>query len=191
MKPATSPFPVSTKDAGEVERFTSRVFYELFPGTPIECMGPAFHEVARLFAGQHPAYLANDLKYHDFEHTLQATVCLVELLAGRHRAGADPVVQPRQFEFAVISALLHDSGYHKLRTDTEGTGAKYTFFHVLRSCAFAASYLPTIGASAAEIEQALGAINCTGPASKIGFQFDRILDLPSNGGKNKLFLPKS
>lgn len=168
MTPAIPPFSVSTKDSAEVERFTCEVFRQLFPGAPIECMPAAFREVTRLFVGENPAYLANDLHYHDFEHTLQATACLVDLLAGRHRAGVEPLVQPREFEFAVISALLHDSGYHKLRSDPEGTGAKYTFFHVLRSCAFAASYLPTIGANASEIEQALGAINCTGPASKIG-----------------------
>jgi hypothetical protein len=38
---------------------------------------------------------------------------------------------------------------------------------VLRSCAFAASYLPSIGASDYEVEGVLGAINCTGPTKEI------------------------
>jgi hypothetical protein len=72
------------------------------------------------------------------------------------------------FELAVASVLLHDVGYLKLRSDNRGTGAKYTFCHVLRSCAFAASYLPSVGASDIEVEAVLGAINCTGPTKKIG-----------------------
>ena len=63
--------------------------------------------------------------------------------------------------------LLHDAGYLRLRSDNVGTGAKYTFCHVLRSCAFAASYLPTLGADDYEVEAVLGAINCTGPTKEI------------------------
>lgn len=39
--------------------------------------------------------------------------------------------------------------------------------HVLRSCSFAATYLPTLGVSLNEIGGVLGAIRCTGPTSKI------------------------
>ena len=161
------PFPVDTKDPVAVERFASQTFRELFPGQALTGLPKAFRDITHQFSGENPAFLPNDLRYHDFEHTLQATVCLVELLAARHHAGAEPAVPPREFEFAVISALLHDAGYSKLCNDTEGTGAKYTFFHVLRGCAFAASYLPTLGASITEVEQVLGAINCTGPSGQI------------------------
>ncbi|HEY1764912.1 MAG TPA: hypothetical protein VGF85_08295, partial [Opitutaceae bacterium] len=68
---------------------------------------------------------------------------------------------------AIAGVLLHDAGYLKLKTDTKGTGAKYTFCHILRSCAFAAGYLPEIGATDVEIESVLSAINCTGPNSEI------------------------
>ena len=164
----TTPFPVNTSNPVEVEKFTRGVLTRLYPGASFGCMETAFRDVTRLFAGDHPAYGPNDLRYHNLEHTLQATVCLVEILAGRHATGVEPYVESRAFELAVVSALLHDSGYQKLLFDTEGTGAKYTFFHVLRSCAFAASYLPTIGVNSVEVEQVLGAINCTGPAGKIG-----------------------
>ena len=67
----------------------------------------------------------------------------------------------------MAAVLLHDTGYLKLRSDREGTGAKYTLVHVIRSCAFAASYLPTVGFNASEVETVVGAIRCTGPRSKI------------------------
>ena len=50
----------------------------------------------------------------------------------------EPKLNPRLFELAVAAVLLHDSGYLKLRSDNVGTGAKYTYCHVLRSCSFAA-----------------------------------------------------
>jgi hypothetical protein len=82
-------------------------------------------------------------------------------------AGVEPRMDARQFELAMSAVLLHDSGYLKLRSDNVGTGAKYTFCHVLRGCAFTASYLPTLGASDIEVEAVLGAINCTGPTKEI------------------------
>lgn len=121
-----------------------------------------FADVDTLFAGRHPGYQAIDVRYHDLEHTLQATLCLVRLLDGRHATGAAPILQSRQFECALAAALLHDSGYLKSRDDRDGTGAKYTSVHVQRSCAFAAGYLPTVGFDDGEVADALAAIRCTG-----------------------------
>lgn len=140
----------------------------MYPGANMQWITTILRDVEELFSGRHPDYLANDVRYHDFEHTLQATVCITVLLEGRHAAGVEPRMNPRLFELAVAGVLLHDVGYLKHRADTEGTGAKYTYCHVLRSCAFAASYLPRLGATDLEIEAVLGAINCTGPTKKIG-----------------------
>jgi hypothetical protein len=126
-----------------------------------------FRDFDDLFAGRVPAYAAIDLHYHNLRHTLMATVCMTVLLEGRHMDGVDGHLVPRDFELAIAGVLLHDSGYIKLKTDTAGTGAKYTFCHILRSCAFAASYLPVIGATDVEVENVLSAIDCTGPNSEI------------------------
>lgn len=172
------PPQLETSDPSAVCGFVKGVFGELFPGADPTLIARIFSDVGGFFSGRHPDYAALDLRYHDFEHTLQATVCLVELLAGRHRAGEEPGTNVRKFELAVASVLLHDSGYLKLRNDTGGTGAKYTFCHVLRSCAFAASYLPTLGANPDEIEAVIGAINCTGPSNEIGrLRFREPVDL--------------
>jgi hypothetical protein len=161
------PFIVDTKDPAAVAGFVRRSYSELFPGASRAWISRVFEDIETFFTGRHPAYGPIDLRYHDLEHTLQATVCLVELLAGRHHTGSEPRASARQFELTIVAVLLHDTGYLKLRSDTSGTGAKYTFCHVLRSCAFAASYLPALGATPAEIESVIGAINCTGPSSEI------------------------
>lgn len=165
--------PVETKNPAAVAAFVAQKFAAIYPGADPRWLATILRDVESLFTGRHPDYQANDVRYHDFEHTLQATVCLTLLLEGRHLAQAEPRVGARMFELAVASTLLHDIGYLKLRSDTQGTGAKYTFCHVLRSCAFAASYLPTLGASELEIEAVLGAITCTGPTKKIGLLYFR------------------
>lgn len=158
---------VNTKDPAAVADFARARFAAMFPRVRHNGVNRLFRDVTALFTGGHPDYQANDLGYHDFEHTLQACVCLIHLLEGRHAAGVEPRLTARQLELALASILLHDTGYQRLRSDTVGTGAKYTFIHVLRSCAYAASYLPEIGATEYEIEGVLGAIRCTGPTSEI------------------------
>ncbi|MEO6873493.1 MAG: HD domain-containing protein [Opitutaceae bacterium] len=169
--------PVDTKNPAAVTAFVSETFHRLFPRSAPSLLGPIFQGVERLFTGRHPDYQAIDLRYHDFEHTLQATVCLTLLLEGAQQSGEIEQLTPRQFELAIAAALLHDAGYLKARSDASGTGAKYTLTHVLRSCAFAASYLPTLGVNEREIAAVLGAINCTGPNNEIGrLQFDNPAD---------------
>jgi hypothetical protein len=161
-------FPsVDTKDATKVAAFARGKFSAMYPGAGLHWLERVFADMDDLFSGRNRDYAAVDIRYHDFEHTLQATLCLVLLLAGRHKAGVEPKLNARQFELALSAVLLHDAGYIKLRSDTVGTGAKYTFCHVLRSCAFAASYLPTLGATDYEVEAVLGAINCTGPTKQV------------------------
>jgi hypothetical protein len=163
-----APFPpVDTKAASAVAEFVVQKFRRMYPAADQAWLGAVFRDIADLFEGRHPDYAPIDLRYHDFEHTLQATACMALLLEGRHDAGVVPKLSAREFELALAAALLHDTGYLKLRSDRNGTGAKYTFCHVLRSCAFAASYLPTRGANDLEIDIVLGAISCTGPTREI------------------------
>lgn len=158
---------IDTKDPEAVAALVQGKFKALYPKAKGDNLKRLFEDTTNLFTGKHPDFLPNTLKYHDYEHTLQTTVCLTHLLEGRHFAAAKPRITSRQFELAIASALLHDSGYHKTRSDTEGTGAKYTFIHVTRSCAYTASYLPGLGFNEKELEGVLRAIRCTGPISEV------------------------
>jgi len=139
----------------------------MHPSASDAWLARVFADVDALFAGRNPDYAPIDLRYHNLRHTLMVTVCMADLLEGHHSAGDDEPLKARDFELAIASVLLHDAGYMKLKSDTRGTGAKYTYCHILRSCAFAASYLPEVGATEAEIENVVSAINCTGPHSEI------------------------
>jgi hypothetical protein len=120
-----------------------------------------------MFEGRYPGYRGIDMHYHDFEHTLQATTCLLQIIRGRGQAGDAPVLSRRDQELALLAVLLHDTGYLKRTEDPQGTGAKYTLVHVRRSCDFARAYLPGLGLDAGEIEDITTAISCTGPANRI------------------------
>lgn len=122
------------------------------------------------FTGQWENYLPIDMHYHDLGHSLQATVCIADLVGGLVRSGDEEGFGQRHAELAVISATLHDSGFLKQRGDIQGTGAKYTLTHERRSCEFARAYLPRVGLTAGEIEDVCAAISCTGPRNRISAQ---------------------
>lgn len=140
----------------------------LAPGAPIPLIDAVVPLVSDLFEGRHPDYQAIDLKYHSYQHTLLATWCFVDLAVGHRSHRIAPQFTLREFELGFTAIMFHDCGYLKLRSDTEGTGAKYTLSHILRSCSMAASVLPALDCDLDEITGVLGAIRCTGPTSKIG-----------------------
>ena len=123
--------------------------------------------IADLFAGRHPDYQAMDTAYHDITHTMQATLCLVELLHHRHFADATPTVGPDDFKRAVIAILFHDIGYLKMVGDNQGSGAKYTHVHEKRSCTLARKYLAQRGWSDDDIVFVENLISATGPLADL------------------------
>jgi hypothetical protein len=158
---------VDTKSVFAVADAARATLLRHHPAADTRVIDRLFTDIQDIFCGRYLDYLPLDTRYHDFEHTLQAALCLVRLLDGRYRAGATPPMSPREYELAIASVLLHDTGYLKLRSDFAGTGAKYTLVHVIRSCAFAASYLPTAGFALPEIEAVVIAVRCTGPRSRV------------------------
>ena len=162
------PPPIDFESSPAVAEFVRARFAVLHPGASDRLLGRLFQDVEIMFSGRHPAYERNTLRYHNLEHTLRASACMAELFEGHGSADDGLHLDARDFELAIAAVLLHDAGYLKLKSDTAGTGAKYTFCHILRSCAFAASYLPEIGINDSEIDVVLTAINCTGPNSEIG-----------------------
>jgi hypothetical protein len=141
------------------------IYRQLFPGASTGFITKVFADIESMFTGKYLDYASIDLAYHDLKHTLQVAVAYADILRARQLAGEKPAATSRHFELGLIAALLHDSGYLKVRADHAGTGAKYTFCHVLRSCALAASYLPSIGLKPAEIDTVLAAVRATGPAA--------------------------
>lgn len=161
------PHVIDTEQPEQVAQAVKAVFGKVWGNGSFPLLERVFADVTGIFEGRYPGYQAIDMEYHDHEHTLQATVCQVHLLEGRALTDDMPVLEVRDWELAVIAALLHDTGFLKETGDDKGTGAKYTFVHERRSCDFARAYLPQLGLTAEEIEDVCSAIICTGPRSKI------------------------
>jgi hypothetical protein len=159
--------PVSTKDPTAVEVEVQGAYLALFPeGDPL-FVPRIFGWAIECFTGNYRDYQAVDTHYHDFEHTLQGTLCLARLLRGRERAGAAPRLTQRMFELGMLAILFHDSGYLKKHDDTEGTGAKYTVIHVDRSADFAAALLLEKGFRPEEARGVANMIRCTGVNARV------------------------
>jgi hypothetical protein len=154
--------PVATNDPTAVQVEVQAACLSMFPNADPLFVPRVFGWAIECFTGNYRDYQAVDARYHDFEHTLQGTLCLARLLRGRHSAGAGPRLTERMFQLSLAAILLHDTGYLKKRDDPEGTGAKYTVIHVHRSAEFAAQLLKEKGFSPADVQAVQNMISCTG-----------------------------
>jgi hypothetical protein len=153
---------VDTRDPFAVEDVVRSTYAALFPDGDGTFVPRAFGWLKQYFFGAYRNYGPIDVGYHDFEHTLQGTLCLARLLRGRCRAGAKPALTVRAFELGMLGILFHDSGYLKVHDDVEGTGAKYTSVHVRRSGMFAKEFLGEKGYADTDILAVQNMISCTG-----------------------------
>ena len=153
---------VITKNPSAVEAEAQSVYVSMFPNGDRSFVARVFGWASQCFSGKYQDYQAVDARYHDFEHTLQGTLCMMRLLRGRHLSAVEPKLTQRMFELGLLAILLHDTGYLKKRDDTQGTGAKYTVIHVRRSAEFAAQLLTEKGFLANEIQTIQNMIQCTG-----------------------------
>jgi hypothetical protein len=161
-------FPrVLTTDTKAVETEVRATYAEMFPGGDSDYVRNVFRLALDCFGGRYRDYQAIDASYHDVEHTMQGTLCMARLLLGRHRAGVEPRLTERMYQLGILAILFHDSGYLKKRDDTEGTGAKYTLTHVVRSADFAAEILRERGGSPEETRMVRDMILCTGVNSNL------------------------
>jgi hypothetical protein len=153
---------VVTKDPVGVEAEVHAAYLAMFADGDELFVPRVFGWILECFTGSYGDYQAVDARYHDLEHTLQGTLCMVRLLHSRHVAGAQPALNQRMFHLGLLAILLHDTGYLKKSDDTEGTGAKYTITHVARSAEFAAQLLADKGFGPSDIKAVQNMICCTG-----------------------------
>lgn len=153
---------VVTRDPTAVEAEVQAAYLGIFPKGDALFVPRVFGWAIECFTGGYKDYQAVDARYHDFEHTLQGTLCMARLLYARHRANGRPQLTERMFHLGLLAILLHDTGYLKKRGDNEGTGAKYTVTHVDRSAAFATELLTEKKFSPEDTKAVQNMIHCTG-----------------------------
>lgn len=93
-----------------------------------------YEKIIMLFEGQFPGYKACNTEYHNFFHTLDAFLACARLVDGYNIAVK--ILPCNLVKNLLIAALFHDVGYIQENIDENGTGAKYTQDHVLRSVTF-------------------------------------------------------
>jgi hypothetical protein len=152
---------------GEVRQLIRKRYRHLYGMADDQYIDEYMDAIEGLFAGDYPEYQPIDTGYHDITHTLQATLCLVELLHRRHFTNATPDLAVDDFRRAVIATLFHDLGYLKAVGDNEGTGAKYTHVHEQRSCRLARKFLAERGWPEDDLVFVENLISATGPLADL------------------------
>lgn len=170
---------VATKDPTAVESHVQSAYLAMFPGGDRLFVSRVFDLATECFSGNYSDYQAVDARYHDFEHTLQGTLCMTRLLHAWQSANSQCPLTERLFQLGILGILLHDTGYLKKRDDMEGTGAKYTTTHVNRSAEFAGRLLSERGFSNVDVAAVQSMIRCTGVNTKLS-------DIPFPGEREKL-----
>jgi hypothetical protein len=129
------------------------------PDFDVKSVRSAFLMVLRVFNGNHPLYRACTTHYHDLRHTTDAFLATARLCHGAILCGED--FHERRIVVGLVAALFHDTGYIQDKDDTEGTGAKYTLYHVHRSKEFMKRHGAELGLTAEEIADGGSMILCT------------------------------
>ena len=158
---------IDSNDDQSVAGLIENLHQEIFAAEDSSFVRQHTQHLAGMFRGEHPNFQKMDTRYHDLEHTLQATLCWVRLMVNRQKVGVAPQMTPNDFQVGFVAILFHDVGYLKEIGDSEGTGAKFTFVHEVRSCEIVEVYLESIKWSKKDIVQVRHLISCTGPRSII------------------------
>ena len=138
---------VDTTDPQSVNAEIDRIYLDLYPDASTRKLDQAFSDLARLYRGEYPGYHPCDTAYHDAQHVLDVTLAMARLINGyeRGRIGTQPLGDAL-FRLGVITALFHDCGYVRSRTDdAHKNGAELTLTHVSRGSHFLRDYLASIG----------------------------------------------
>ena len=137
---------------------------EMFPQFDFDSLDDCFKDTVRLFKGNYPGFQTCDTEYHDLKHTTDTLLAITRLIHGATLRGLH--FSKRGVFLALISAMLHDSGYI-LALDEPGPGAKYTLTHVERSIDFLKRYFFENGYSNKDANLCDAILKCTGLDVKI------------------------
>jgi hypothetical protein len=126
-----------------------------------------FKKTKEVFDGKFPGYKACNTNYHDFTHTTDAFLASARLLDGWNIKNKNKIIEEQTAVNLLLAALFHDIGYIQERIDTEGTGAKYTYNHVIRSINFLSKHYPAFEITVNQVEPISNIIKCTGLTLKM------------------------
>lgn len=135
------------------EQILDEVLYILsssYPNSSHERLKKTYSDTVGLFNGRYQGYRNCSTAYHNLGHTTDVFLAMARMIHGCKITGEGFLWETA--EAALISALMHDTGYIQEEDDDIGTGGKFTIVHVDRSIKFAAAYLATLGVGKRDIE---------------------------------------
>lgn len=167
MNPVYSLSDVNTACPSAVADAITQILSELYPHSGAGHVSTLIQETRRLFQGEIPPYQANDLAYHDLEHTLQVSLCWVRMLYNFNLHDDRGPATWEDVLIGIAGTLLHDTGYLKKHDDANGTGAKYTFIHESRGCRIAEDFLGKLKWDPQSVASVQRLIAATGPRAVV------------------------
>ncbi len=151
---------VNMNDPDSVLKEVKTTVSFIFPNFDFETIDLVFSDFLNLFAGNYPGYRGCNTRYHDLKHTTDTFLALARLIHGATAKGID--FSERGVSLALISALMHDTGYIQNIDDATGTGAKYTLNHVDLSIDFMSDYFNQKGYPREDFIFCRNIVSCTG-----------------------------
>ncbi len=127
----------------EIFKEIEEIFFLMFPNEESDFLKTVFFDMTDLFAGRFPGYFACDTEYHDLFHTMDVSLAFVRLFHGAYLSNKK--LSKELFFTGFLSAIFHDSGYIRKRTETTRSGAIFAAIHVQRSIDFVERYIKDKG----------------------------------------------
>lgn len=153
---------IATASRDDIHRAIVELGMECFPKQNFSRVHHMLLHINRLFDGEVAPWQANDTAYHDIEHTLLVAYCWTQMFHSLARNKPEFPVIYTDLLLGIAACLLHDIGYLKESSDSEGTGAKFSLIHERRSCQFARRFLMTLQWPESAISVVLRMIASTG-----------------------------
>ena len=143
----------------------------MFGTFDFELLDRVFTDIVKLFKGKYFGYQECLTGYHDIKHTTDAMLAAVRLIHGASLQGE--TITPAGVTLAIISSLMHDTGYILTMEDDARSGGKYTLVHIERSIEFMEKYIETNELSKGALSGCKHILHCTGFKTDIDtIQFD-------------------
>ncbi len=124
-----------------------------------------FQDTISLYNGHYPGYKPCNTHYHDLKHTTDVMLALARIVHGAHVNGLH--FSEEHISLALVSSLLHDTGYIQLEDDHSGFGGKYSNVRLERSIEFLKNYFIRNNLELTNLKTCKELINCTDPNEAI------------------------
>jgi hypothetical protein len=151
---------VDTSTHKAIMEEVKKIFSYHYPARHFRAVNRTYRIVKKLYGGEMRGYKACNTDYHNLSHVLDILLTTIRLVDGHN--SENPPFPVHLAVNLLNAALLHDTGYIQEEWDNEGTGAKYTSFHVERGVQFLKKNYEAFGITSDDLTIVNKLIRCTG-----------------------------